>query len=105
MKRLAVLFAGLLAATTLVAAPATAAPSRTAFCFPESLKLIGTKDSICLQVSTPSIDPPFAAVRESNGSQSAWCLYTQPGYLGAFVRLPAFSSANFIATIGSARTC
>jgi len=105
MKRLALLCAGILAATALGAAPATAAPSRTAFCIPESLTLFGTKDSICLMAPTPSIDPPFFAVREHNGSQRAWCLYTEPGYLGAFIKVPAFSGINAIATFASARPC
>ncbi len=104
MKRLGVLFAGVLAAAALVAAPASAATSRVN-CIPESLTLVGTKDSICLASPTPSIVPPFFAVQELNGSQWTWCLYTQPKYQGAFLRVPPFSAASFAATFASGRTC
>lgn len=105
MKRFGVLLAGVLASTALIAAPASAAPSQAAFCIPESLTLFGTKDSICLMAPTPSIDPPFFAVREHNGSQRAWCLYTEPDYLGLSLRVPAFSGTRVIATFASARPC
>lgn len=104
MKRLALLCAGILAATLMSAAPASAAPAKV-FCIPESLTLVGSKGSICLMAPTPSIDPPFFAAEELNGSQSPWCIYTQVNYQGAFARIPAFSRAFFGAPIASARPC
>lgn len=105
MKRLGVLLAGVLAATALAAAPASAAPSR-ANCIPESLALIGADGtSICLTTKVPSIDPPFSAYQEVNGSQWTWCLYTQPLYHGAIVTVPAFSAADIKASFASAHPC
>lgn len=107
MKRMLVLVAAAVAALGLLTSPAVAQPARTAaFCIPESVTLFGANGkSICLMAPTPSIDPPFTAFRESNGSQDAWCLFTGPKYTGAMFRLPAFSAANVGATFASGRPC
>jgi hypothetical protein len=96
-----------LAAILLSASPAAAQQARSGpFCIPESLWLDGVNGTaICLAVPTPSIDPPFTTYRESNGSQDDWCLYSQPKYGGFVVRIPAFSSANVVLTVASARPC
>ncbi|MCR6488147.1 hypothetical protein M8542_35500 [Amycolatopsis sp. OK19-0408] len=107
MKRILVPVVTALAAFGLLAAPAAAqpAPSSTV-CIPESVRLTGVDGtSICLAVPTPSIDPPFRAVREGNGSQDDWCLFTGPKYSGLVLRLPAFSAANVFATFASGRPC
>ncbi|MEV6877697.1 hypothetical protein [Amycolatopsis sp. NPDC051128] len=107
MKRIAFLVAAALAATGLFATPATArsAPSE-AFCVPESITLLGAGGtSICLMAPKPSIVPPFTAFTEQNGSQFAWCLYSEEKYGGFFVRVPAFSQVRVIATFASGRPC
>lgn len=105
MKRFGVLLAGVVAAGGLCTGVASAAPSRTN-CIPESLALVGADGtSICLTTKVPSIDPPFFAYRELNGSQWTWCLYTQPLYHGAIVIVPPFGAADIKASFASARTC
>jgi hypothetical protein len=54
---------------------------------------------------TPSISPPFTAFSEQNGSQNAWCLYSQEKYGGFAVTVPAFSQAKVVATFASGRPC
>jgi hypothetical protein len=107
MKRMVFFAVSALAAILLTAPSAAAAPARGGtFCIPESLWLEGTDGTaICLAVPTPSITPPFTAFTEQNGSQDAWCLYTQPKYAGAMVRIPPFSRANVFATFASGRPC
>jgi hypothetical protein len=104
MKRTAFLVAAALAATGLLTTPATA--QSEAFCIPESVTLLGAGGtSICLMAPTPSIAPPFTAFAEQNGSQFAWCLYSEEKYGGFFVRVPAFSQARVAATFASGRPC
>jgi hypothetical protein len=96
-----------LAAVLLTAPPASAQQDRSGpFCIPESLWLYGTDGTArCTAAPIPSIDPPFAVYRESNGSQDDWCLYTQPKYAGAVVRIPAFSGADVLLRVASVRPC
>ncbi|MEU4252009.1 hypothetical protein AB0F15_31780 [Amycolatopsis sp. NPDC026612] len=90
----------------LLTAPSASASGGNPVCIPESLRLLGTDGtSICLAIPTPSIAPPFIAFTEQNGSQDTWCLYTQPKYTGAVVRIPGFSRANVFATFASGRPC
>jgi hypothetical protein len=107
MKRIGFLVAAAITATGLLASPAAAEPAGTAaFCIPESLTLLGAGGtSTCLMAPTPSIDPPFTAYVEQNGSQSTWCLYTAPKYGGAVVQVPPFSQAHVVATFASGRPC
>ena len=107
MKRTVFLVVSALAAAGLLASPAAAQTGRAkVVCIPESVTLRGTNGtSICLMAPTPSIDPPFTAFQEHNGSQEDWCLFTGPKYTGAVLRLPAFSAANVFATFASGRPC
>ncbi|WP_410568806.1 hypothetical protein [Amycolatopsis sp. cmx-4-61] len=91
-------------AAVLVAAPSAAA--RSPFCIPESLWLSGPGGTAtCMAAPNPAITPPFTAYSESNGSQDAWCLFSQPNYTGLLVRIPAFSRASVWLTVASARPC
>ncbi|MGW3959795.1 hypothetical protein ACWED2_08220 [Amycolatopsis sp. NPDC005003] len=95
-------------AAVLLAAPTASAQSavKGPVCIPESLWLRGSGGTaMCTAGPIPSIDPPFAAFSESNGSQDAWCLYAQPKYLGFAVRIPAFSGANVLMRVASVRPC
>ncbi|MDQ7802414.1 hypothetical protein Q5425_01630 [Amycolatopsis sp. A133] len=96
-----------LAAVLLAAPSASAQPARPGpICIPEALWLNGPNGTaICMAAPNPSITPPFTAYSESNGSQNAWCVYTQPNYFGPAVRIPAFSRANVWLTVASARPC
>ena len=106
MKRIGFLVASAVVATGLLTGPAVAAPAAAAHCIPESLVLQGAGDeSLCLIVSAPSIDPPFQAFAELNGSQSTWCLYTLPLYHGTRVVIAPFGQADIKATFASARIC
>ncbi|MEV6828011.1 hypothetical protein [Amycolatopsis sp. NPDC051102] len=107
MKRMVFFAVSALAAFVLAAPSAAAQPARVGpFCIPESLWLDGVNGTaICLAVATPSITPPFTAVSEQNGSQNDWCLFTQPGYAGLQLRVPAFSQTHVWVTIASARPC
>jgi hypothetical protein len=99
-----VFFAVFALAAFLLTAPSASA--RTTVCIPESLRLTGSRlDSICVAVPTPSITPPFTAFTEQNGSQNDWCLFSQPKYAGFSVRVPAFSHADVVLTVASARPC
>lgn len=105
MKRM-VFFAVSALAAILLSAPTASASGGNPVCIPESLRLLGTDGtSICLAVPTPSITPPFTAFTEQNGSQDAWCLYTQPKYADVMVRIPAFSRVTVFATFASGRPC
>ena len=107
MKRMVFFAVSALAALLLTAPSASAQQTRSGpYCIPESIWLDGTDGTaICLTVATPSIDPPFTAFSEQNGSQNAWCLYTQPKYTGGMLRVPAFSRVYVFATFASGRPC
>ncbi|MBE8520202.1 hypothetical protein ILP97_22350 [Amycolatopsis sp. H6(2020)] len=96
-----------LAAVLLAAPSASAEPAaRGPFCIPEALWLYGPGGTaMCTAGAIPSIKPPFTAFSESNGSQDAWCLFSQPDYAGFSVRIPAFSRANVGMTVASVRPC
>lgn len=103
MKRMVFFAVSALAALLLTAPPVSA---RTAACVPESLRLTGFGGSSrCLVAPTPSIAPPFRAVTEQNGSQTAWCLFTGENYTGPGVRVPSFSRVNVSAAFASGRPC
>jgi hypothetical protein len=107
MKRMMFFVVSVLAAVLVAAPSASAQPAaRGPFCIPEALWLRGPGGTaMCTAGPIPSIDPPFAAFSESNGSQNAWCLFSQPKYLGFAVRIPAFSGAHVAMTVASVRPC
>ncbi|MGW4060562.1 hypothetical protein ACWEGE_19910 [Amycolatopsis sp. NPDC004747] len=107
MKKMMFFVVSVLAAVLLAAPSASAQPAVPGpVCIPEALWLHGPNGTaMCTAGPIPSIDPPFNAFSESNGSQNAWCLFSQPKYLGFAVRIPAFSSANAGLTVASVRPC
>ncbi len=107
MKRM-VFFAVSALAAIVLAAPTASAQSvpQGPVCIPEALWLHGPGGTaMCTAGPIPSINPPFTAYSESNGSQEAWCLYSQPSYVGFVARVPAFSGANAWVTVASVRPC
>lgn len=107
MKRM-VFFAVSALAAILFAAPAASAQPAPAgpVCITEAIWLYGLDGRVmCTAGPTPSITPPLPVYRESNGSQFAWCLYSQPNYVWEVLRVPAFSQANVQVTVASARPC
>ncbi|MEU0534922.1 hypothetical protein [Amycolatopsis tolypomycina] len=107
MKKMMFFVVSVLAAV-LLAAPSATAESAPAgpVCISEALWLYGPNGTaMCTGAAIPSINPAFTAVSESNGSQNAWCLYSQPNYLRLVARIPAFSRADAWVTVASARPC